>query len=202
MTLKGRQFGWLVIGGLTALWCIGVYLRVEALFSADCLYNRFARLVPGLLPSIFWALSATLLILWGGLGWILYREKRAPLPLLKPAELMNLTSLQFERYVALLFRRKGFRVQHRGGSGDHGVDLEVLTSSNQLGIVQCKRYRATVGEQVVRDLYGTMLHEGAAHAYLVTTGGISSSARTWADGKPLTLVDGNRLFELVRSLQR
>lgn len=202
MTLKGRQFGWLVIGCLTALWCISVFLRVEALFSTDCLYNRLSNLIPGVMSFAFWTLTAMLAILWGGLGWIRYREWKAPIPLLKSEDLMDFTPLQFERYVALVFRHKGFRVRHRGRSGDHGVDLEVLTSSNQLGIVQCKRYRATVGEQVVRDLYGTMLHEGAAHAYLVTTGGISSSARNWANGKPLTLVDGSRLFELVQGLQR
>ncbi|MBU0657987.1 MAG: restriction endonuclease [Alphaproteobacteria bacterium] len=121
---------------------------------------------------------------------------------LGPAELLELEPQQFEKHVGRIFRHKGFKVRHRGGSGDHGVDLEVFTRSGRLGVVQCKRYRSTVGEVVVRDLYGTMLHEGAAHAYLATAGVISEAARRWAEGKPITLVDGERLLELARELAR
>ena len=85
--------------------------------------------------------------------------------------------------MARLFRRKGYRVEMRGGSGDHGVDLIVTNRKRRKAIVQCKRYRNQIGPDIVRELYGTLMHEKAAHAFLVTTASISQSAQEWARGK-------------------
>ena len=68
-----------------------------------------------------------------------------------------------------------------------------------LAVVQCKRYRGTVGAATLRDLYGTMLHTGATHAYLVTSGRISRDAREWVRGKPIGLIDGARLVKLAEA---
>jgi restriction system protein len=89
----------------------------------------------------------------------------------------------------------------RGRSGDHGVDLELTAPDRRHAIVQCKRYRDTVGEEIVRSLFGTMLHETAYHAFLVTTADISEAARIWAAGKPLTLIDGPTLVQIATSLE-
>jgi restriction system protein len=67
-------------------------------------------------------------------------------------------------------------------------------------IVQCKRYRRPVGPDVVRELYGTLIHERVAHAFLVTTADISNSARQWAAGKPMTLIDGALLVQISARL--
>ena len=53
------------------------------------------------------------------------------------------------------------------------------------------------GEPIVRDLYGTMIHTGAAQAYLITTAGFSNEAKRWALGKPITLVDGPGFVALL-----
>ena len=197
-TIGGRHFGWLVVHLLTFVWLLGMSLWLHSLWSEDSFYHRLSLILPGALPVIGWTLTFTLIVLWGGLLWTRHREKNAPIPLLSAAELLELAPGEFEKHVALVFRSKGYQVRRRGKSGDHGVDLEVFPSSGRLGIVQCKRYRSTVGEQVVRDLYGTMLHENAVHAFLVTAGGISAAARAWAQDKPITLVDGERLLELAR----
>ena len=67
-------------------------------------------------------------------------------------------------------------------------------------IVQCKRYRDTVGEEIVRGLFGTLLHETAHHAFLVTTADISSAAAKWAAGKPMTLIDGPTLVDIAQAI--
>jgi len=198
----GRRFGCLLIGVLTTVWAAGGLMWLHSLFVSDTVYHRLSVLLPGVLPSIAWPLTFTLLVLWGTLIWLQLQYRNPTVPQLSSAELLDLAPEQFEKHVALIFRRKGYRVKHRGGAGDHGVDLEIITKSRKLGVVQCKRYRSTVGEVVVRDLYGTMLHEGAEHAFLVTAGKISSSARNWVQGKPITLVDGRRLAELAKELSR
>jgi restriction system protein len=117
-------------------------------------------------------------------------------------EMRALDASAFEDYVGLLFLHKGYSVQPVGASGDHGVDLVLLDSVGRKAIVQCKRYRRTVGEEVVRGLYGTLLHERATRAFLVTTAEVSEPARIWAQGKPLTLIDGRSLADIALSLEQ
>jgi hypothetical protein len=198
----GRAFGWLTIALLTCLWAVWLWLRLRALLLPNTFYHRLSALLPGALPLVGWTLSFVLAVVWGALAWRFWRRRQAPVPVLSQEQLLALSPGQFERYVALIFRHKGFRVRHRGRSGDHGVDLEVYPATGRLGIVQCKRYRSTVGEKVVRDLFGTLAHEGASHAFLVTAGNISPAARSWAAGKPITLVDGARLIDLAQELSR
>ena len=115
-------------------------------------------------------------------------------------ELYALDPLEFEQYVARLFRQKGYTVTHRGRSGDKGVDLELKKVGGKRAIVQCKRYRRPVGPEVVRELFGTLVHERVSHAFLVTTADISQSARTWAQDKPMTLIDGSLLAQVSDKL--
>ncbi|BAL98313.1 MULTISPECIES: restriction endonuclease [Caldilinea] len=118
---------------------------------------------------------------------------------LSQEQLMALTPSEFEDYVAeRLFVRRGFQVLNVRDTKDGGVDVLVTDSLGQKAIVQCKRYRNTVGAGIVRELYGTMIHEGATYGYLVTSGPISEEARRWAAGKPIQLIDGYQLAELSK----
>ena len=78
--------------------------------------------------------------------------------------------------------------------------LELRRRDGKKAIVQCKRYTNTVGPDVVRELYGTLMHERAAHAFLVTSAVISDSAREWARRKPMTLIDGATLVQIAAAL--
>ena len=111
-----------------------------------------------------------------------------------------MTPSQFEAYVAYrLFERRGYRVNNVRDTKDGGIDIVVTDEWGQQAIVQCKRYRGTVGAPIVRDLYGTMIHSGVGYAYLVTNSNFSDEARQWAAGKPIELIDGRRLVELSQA---
>lgn len=116
-------------------------------------------------------------------------------------ELLALSPEDFEWLVADLFRSYGHQVEVSGGNGDHGVDVVVQTAQGEKWIVQCKRYNGSVGEPVVRDLYGTMLHEEAQQAYLITTSSFTRQAQAWVLGKPIVLYDGENLIKLIRRTQ-
>lgn len=109
--------------------------------------------------------------------------------------------VEFEQFVGHLYEQQGYRVFLTGVTGDEGVDL-LLTRGAETTVVQCKRYAGTVGQPVVRDLFGTMMHNQAQKAVLVTTGTISKAAEEWAVGKPIELVDGHELMSWVRRMQR
>jgi restriction system protein len=145
----------------------------------------------------------TLVVLWATLIWRQKsRTSTVKFQILNVTELYSLSPKAFERYVASLFRQKGHRVHLRGRTGDHGVDLELFGPNGRRAIVQCKRYQNTVGEETVRDLYGTLIHEQVSRAFLVTTAEISDAARTWAKGKPITLIDGETLVQISTSIEK
>ena len=104
---------------------------------------------------------------------------------------------EFEAWVQQLFRSRGYFANDTPNSGDHGVDLWVVSPQGERAVVQCKRYRGVVGEAVVRDLYGVMQHEGVPRGFLVTTGSISAAAGRWVQDKPIELIDGPRLALLA-----
>ena len=112
--------------------------------------------------------------------------------------LLALTPEEFELLVAELFESYGHRAEVAGGSSDHGVDVIVESAQGEKWVVQCKRYAGSVGEPVLRDLFGTLQHEGAQRAYLVTTGSFTTQAQVWAEGKPIILYDGEKLVKLIR----
>jgi restriction system protein len=150
------------------------------------------------------AAAITLIFVWAGLFWHsrLHRRSQSRSLAMTKVQLFELDPKSFEHYVAGLFRQKGYAVKVRGRSGDHGVDLELTGARGKRAIVQCKRYRGTVGEKIVRDLFGTLLHERASRAFLVTTADISNAAVKWSQGKPITLIDGDMLVEIASSLNQ
>ena len=119
-------------------------------------------------------------------------------------DLSDLSPEGFEHFVATLFRRRGYKARVVGGEGDHGVDIVVTNPQGDRELVQCKQWnKKWLGEGVVRDFYGAFVHDGrAARGYIVTTSFFSRAARKWAEGKPIDLVDKNKLAEAVEVLGR
>ena len=192
-----------------ALWILSV---LTAWTAAWLFYRWFFRpawlgLLPPLLAELVFLAEAagalTLAFVWSGLALRHWRGSRLHGDTITAAGLhATFSPKAFERYVAGLFRQKGYRVIVRGGSGDHGVDLELRQPDGRRAIVQCKRYQNTVGEETVRELMGTMLHERVPHGFLVTTADISEAARAWAADKPITLIDGQTLAQIATAIKQ
>ena len=64
-------------------------------------------------------------------------------------------------------------------------------------VIQAKRYTNTVGVAAVRDLYGTVLNEGATKGILVTTSDYGRDSYAFAAEKPLTLLNGSNLLAML-----
>jgi len=109
---------------------------------------------------------------------------------------------RFETLVAEAYRRQGYSVSRASGNGpDGGVDLVLRKDGNTL-LVQCKQWKAwRVGVKVIRELYGVMIAGKAHGAIVVTSGTFTQEARTFAEDKPIDLVEGEQLAALIRSVQ-
>ncbi|MEU6347286.1 restriction endonuclease [Streptomyces sp. NPDC046977] len=115
-------------------------------------------------------------------------------------DLYTMDPIAFESLVADLFRAMGMRAVTTQRSNDGGVDVEADDPAPIRGgkiVVQVKRYRHTVPPTAVRDLYGTVQDAGANKGVLVTTSGFGPGSRTFANGKPLELVSGSELVDLL-----
>lgn len=113
---------------------------------------------------------------------------------------MDLTPTAFEELVTNLFTRMGLDAKLTRSSRDGGVDCVAYDPRPVLGgkvVIQAKRYRHTVGVSAVRDLYGTMLNEGANKGILVTTAGYGPDAFKFAQDKPIELIDGGNLLYML-----
>ncbi|WP_030345065.1 restriction endonuclease [Streptomyces sp. NRRL S-1022] len=114
--------------------------------------------------------------------------------------LYDMDPIAFESLVADLFRAMGMQAVTTQRSNDGGVDVDAVDPTPIRGgkiVVQVKRYRNTVPPTAVRDLYGTVQDVGANKGVLVTTSGFGPGSRTFARGKPLELISGGELVDLL-----
>jgi restriction system protein len=86
-------------------------------------------------------------------------------------------------------------------TSDPSVDL-VLRKSANLYLLQSRYWRnRKLGMREVKNLFSIMLAKQASGAFLLTTGVFTNEARRYALGKPINLVDGAQLTELLNSIE-
>ena len=141
----------------------------------------------------------------------LRRDDRRFVPSYEVAERLNegynLATMDWEDFEHLIreifgkeFSSGGGEVKVTQASRDGGVDAIAFDPDPIRGgkiVIQAKRYAYTVGVSAVRDLYGTVLNEGASKGILVTTSDYGPDAYEFANGKPLTLLSGSNLLHLL-----
>jgi len=96
--------------------------------------------------------------------------------------------------------KEGSEVRITRASRDRGVDAVIFDPDPLRGgksVVQAKRYNNVVDVSAVRDLWGTVLNEGAARGILVATSKYGRDAYDFVSNKPLTLIDGQNLLALL-----
>jgi len=119
----------------------------------------------------------------------------------------NLAAMDWEDFEHLIrelfekeFSANGGEVKVTQASRDGGVDAVAFDPDPIRGgkiVIQAKRYTNPVGVSAVRDLFGTVMNEGAIKGILVTTSNYGPDAYEFARGKPLTLLDGGNLLHLL-----
>src|SRR5579883_1437782 len=116
-------------------------------------------------------------------------------------DLDQLDPIAFEQLVSTLLTRLGYLTRLTRPSHDGGIDIIAENPQPVVGgkiIVQCKRSSSLVGVAAVRDLYGVVHAERATKGILVTTSDFSADARVFAEGKPIELIGGRQLADLLR----
>lgn len=119
----------------------------------------------------------------------------------------NLAEMDWEDFEYLvrelfekIFSADGSEVKVTQASRDGGVDAVAFDNDTIKGgkfIIQAKRYNNVVPVSAVRDLYGTVINEGAIKGILVTTSYFGNDSREFSKDKPISLIDGSNLVYLM-----
>lgn len=142
-------------------------------------------------------------LVWAGVSAIRFARKRKTLDTQSGIESIRaLTWKRFEELLGEAYRRQGYSVSENSSLGaDGGIDL-TIRRDGAVYLVQCKQWLARkVGVKVVREMFGLITAHHAAGAIIVTSGNFTKESRDFAAGKPIELVDGGRLVEIVQGVQ-
>jgi restriction system protein len=133
-------------------------------------------------------------------------ESKEVMDQLRPED--NLAAIEWEDFEHLVrelfekeFAQTGGEVRVTQASRDRGVDAIAFDPDPIRGgkfVIQAKRYNMVVPVSAVRDLYGTMIAEGATKGILVTTSHYGRDSREFAKDKPITLIDGENLVHMFQ----
>jgi restriction system protein len=120
----------------------------------------------------------------------------------------NLAMMEWGRFEVLVrdliqkeFNTDGSTVEVTRASHDAGVDAIAFDEDPIRGgkiIIQAKRYNNLVPVSAIRDLYGTVMNEGANKGIIITTSYYGPDAISFAKNKPLTLINGEELLYMFK----
>ena len=116
-------------------------------------------------------------------------------------DLMLLPPIALEHLIRQLLEAMGFTASVTAIAAHVGFDIDATKSDPDLGsvrtLVEVKRYNSPITLDTVRALYGVMMHEKAQAGMVITTSWFGTAAKQFAEGKPLTLIEGPELIELL-----
>jgi restriction system protein len=105
---------------------------------------------------------------------------------IKPSQLLEqlkkIDWFQFEKIVALTYRKLGYTVNRRGGaSPDGGIDL-IIEKDGIIKAVQCKQWRTwNVGVKPVREFLGALTDAKIEKGVFITLRGYTGDAKQLAE---------------------
>lgn len=130
-----------------------------------------------------------------------YQQMRTLSPAKAELRLQRLRNLSWDQFSAVIvgtYQRQGYTVEPVN-KPDYDY---TLTQQGRVTLLQCRRWKVNqLGVGPLEELARAVASAEAYNGICITTGGVSSRAREFVQGKPLTLVTGMALAELVGKLK-
>jgi Holliday junction resolvase-like predicted endonuclease len=108
---------------------------------------------------------------------------------------------QFEKLVALFYRKLGYAVTRRGGANpDGGIDL-VIQKDCQCSAVQCKQWKTRqVGVKPVREFLGALTAAKIQKGIFITLGGYTGEAKQLAEKHGIEIINEVGLAKMLEDI--
>lgn len=134
--------------------------------------------------------------------YLAWKQLRRGSPVQVEERLAALRDLSWENFSLLVseaYRRRGYEVD---AAGEGAFDF-AIRKNGRTTLVQCRRWKASqVGVKTVQELYDAVNRNEAFNGVCIAAGGFSEGARRFAAGKPITLLTGEALVELIGTVGR
>src|SRR5215469_2120106 len=108
---------------------------------------------------------------------------------------------QFERFVAYVYEKRGFKVTRKGGANpDGGVDM-VIEKDGNASAVQCKQWKTwKVGVKPIREFLGALTDSKIQRGIFITLNGYTEDAKQFAEKHRIEIINETGLRRMVEGL--
>lgn len=113
----------------------------------------------------------------------------------------QMTGVQFEEYISVLFKNQGYRVDATPITGDYGADA-ILKKDKKVIVVQAKRYKKNVGVRSVQEIIPAMKMYKATDAWVITNSYFTKQALTLAKQNNVRMIDRDELIEMSIQMKK
>jgi len=107
----------------------------------------------------------------------------------------QMSSLEFENYLALILSNLGYNVRRSRVTKHYGVDL-ILDGEERI-VVQAIRYNNIVGTKAIHEINSAREYYEAGEAWVVTNNYFTSQAIKLAESTNVELIDRYELVDLI-----
>ena len=157
-----------------------------------------ALVIFGMMQLVFPPLAPFVALPFAAVGaYLAWRQLRSGTPGNVEERLVALRAMPWEKFgpvISEAYQRQGYVVEV---SGSAAFDFK-LVKKGQVTLVQCRRWKLNqVGAGPVLDLIAAMEKLGAFNCVCISAGDFSANALDAAAGKPVTLLRGPALADLV-----
>lgn len=112
------------------------------------------------------------------------------------AELDLLSGVEFEEFLAGLFRAQGYAAELTPTTGDYGADL-ILSKDGRRIAVQAKRYVGSVGVAAVQEALSGMAYYQCHAAWVIATGAFTPNALELAEKSGVKMIGRSDIGNLM-----
>lgn len=107
----------------------------------------------------------------------------------------------FEKYLAALFKLKGYKTELTKASGDYGVDIILYSQTGNKIIIQAKCYSNKVTIAAIQEISAARSYYGTNNAWVITNNYFTQPAINLAYANGIKLVDRKALADLINSTE-
>jgi restriction system protein len=115
------------------------------------------------------------------------------------ADIDRLSGRDFEKYLEVLFEKKGYKVTRTKYIGDYGADL-VVESDNDKTVIQAKRFKGKVGVEAIQEAVASKGYYSCQHAMVVTNSNFTDQAMKLARANNVELWNREKLIDALSSI--
>ncbi|MFM7592483.1 MAG: restriction endonuclease, partial [Isosphaeraceae bacterium] len=114
-------------------------------------------------------------------------------------EVDEMDGLEFELFIADIFKLKGYTIETTPVSGDFGVDL-ILNKNSIKSALQAKRYTGNVGVSAIQEVISGCAYYKCDNSIVLTNSFFTAAAVELGSKLGVFLINRTKLIKMITSL--